>query len=314
MVNMVCTKMHNIEFKSYHTYIVKGVLPRTNEAITLGIISSQNVYNVILKNHLQYYSKIVVLEYSKTFKTVCEVDAVLNNNAEITNLNILLNSKNNDRILGNIVDTVDEDVFYMRASHNKKRVLIKLDISELELINRITKNRYHFIAREFKSTNQVCFIKMGRKRRKHSLYSYIFGKTIDTQVIHIDGNIYNYCKNNLLVTNKKTSVGINQKSTSSILEDIPLDRLVGFKRSSDRNTSKYVAKATINGHEIKIGRFNDPYEAAMAYDLTLAYYKGPVFTVNYPYEYYATLKQDLVSKWNDNLAAREITKKIKLAR
>lgn len=306
--------MHNIQFKSYHTYIVKGILPRTNESITLGIISSQNMYNKILQSHLPYYSKIVVLEYSKSVKTVCEIDSVVNNHSEILNLAILLNSKNSNRILGNIVDTISEDVFYMRASHNKKRVLIKLDISELELINRVTKNRYHFIAREFKSINQICFIKMGKKHRKHSLYSYILGKPIVTQVIHIDGNIYNYCKNNLLVTTKKTSIGISTKSTSSILKEIPVDKLVGFNRCSDRSTSKYVAKATINGHEIKIGRFNDPYEAAMAYDLTLAYYKGPVFTVNYPYEYYATLKQELVSKWNENLSAREITKKLKLAR
>lgn len=302
-------------FTDDNTYIVKGVLPLSEGKITLGMVRSNEKYEELVNRHIIHYSKIMLMRVNRISLLHSYIDEIYNTKGYSRRTVIPRIKKTKlPPLIGNLYLKEDDKFFYMQAIYNRKRVILKFDIADKAILDPIVKNRYHFIGRYFKMTKQVYFIKSGKKLRSNSLYRYLFGEKIYTEVIHKDGDIFNYCRNNLLLT------GIRHKLKENITTDISTiycekkeHELVGFKRCSDRKTSKYVAVLTHNRREIKIGRFNDPYEAAMAYDIAIAYYKGPVFTVNYHFSYYTVLKQDLVSKWFNNFDEREKKRNIRLA-
>lgn len=306
-----------IVFKKEMSYFLRGVLPRCNMIVNLSSVKDKEEYESLTTTYLKFFNKIFLYEKniyngrSRIVKTKTNLDITTIKSPKIPRIK----KCKKKRIVGNVFVKEDENYFYMQVMHFKKRAIIKLDIEDKEKIKNLLKNSYYFRAKYFKSYHRVYFIHNKYKLRTNSLYKYILGDRIYNRIVHIDGNMFNYSKSNLKIldTYSPNSREKTQVKFEGILNNKPIDSLVGVKRYSDRPGFNYLSVITIKGREIKLGRFVDAYEAAMAYDIAQIYYNGPTYTKNYPYEYYINLKQDVVSKWTLNLKNREEKRKIRLA-
>lgn len=309
--------MGRIVFKPHHNYTLRGVLPRTNRTINLCNIFKKEDYELLAPTYLKFFKKIYLFEQCLYGHRSNIVTTRINNDVDSISRVIIprIKRKKRGKIQGNVFLRKDEKYFYIQAKAFKKRVVLKFDLEDEVKIMSVLKKTYYFRAKYFKSYKRVYFIHNKYKLRTNSVYRYILGERIYNQIEHIDGNMYNYSKANLRILDYKSPVNKEKTRPSfkGIMENKPLDELIGIKRYSDRGNSKYVVNIMINKVFIKIGRFNDPYEAAMAYDISMMYYRGPTHTKNYPYEFYVNLKQDLVSKWFSNLENRKFKRNIELA-
>jgi len=310
--------MSRIIIKPQHFYSLRGVLPRTNKVVVLCTITKKEDYELLCPTYLKFFKSVFLHErklYGHSAKIVTKRE---NKDITVVSRVVLQRIKRQKRkkIEGNVLLKRDENYVYIQAKQFRQRVVLKFDLEDEEKIMKVLKKTYYFRARYFKTYKKIYFIHNKYKLRTNSVYRYLLGDRIYNMVEHIDGNPLNFSKSNLKILNVKVPAkpeSERKPSFTGILNNKKVEDLIGIKRYCDRKYAQYVAATRIKGKDVKIGRFNDPYEAAMAYDIAQMYYKGPNHTKNYPSEYYINLRQDLVSKWFDNLANREINKKNNLA-
>lgn len=309
--------MSRIVFKPHHYYTLKGVLPRCNKTITLCTITKKEDYELLAPTYLKFFKKVFLFEKRLYGHKVNIITQRENKDINVVSRVVLqrIKRQKKKKIEGNVFLRRDEQYFYIQAKSFRKRVVLKFDLEDEEKIMGVLKKTYYFRARYFRSYKRVYFIHNKYKLRTNSVYRYLLNDRIYNHIEHIDGNMLNYSKANLKILDKKSPISVEKKTLSfeNVLTNRDPEKLIGIKRYCDRKTNQYIANICINGRDIKIGRFSDPFEAAMAYDIAAIYYKGPTHTRNYPYEYYVNLKQDDVSKWFTNFDNRENKRKNKLA-
>jgi hypothetical protein len=280
-------------------------------------ITKKEDYELLAPTYLKFFKKIYLHEKCLYGHSASIITSRVNNDISHISRVIVPRIKRakRKRLQGNVFSHRDETYFYLNAKCFRRRVVLKFDLEDEEKIMKVLKKTYYFRAKYFRSYKRIYFIHNKYKLRTNSVYRYILNERIYNQIEHIDGDMFNYSKANLRILDARTTVA-REKTTPSfqnIMNNKPIEELIGIKRYCDRASSKYVANIVINRKYIKIGRFNDPYEAAMAYDIAAMYYKGPTHTKNYPHDFYINLKQDIVSKWYANFKNREEKKKNKLA-
>lgn len=137
--------------------------------------------------------------------------------------------------------------------------------------DRLNKTNWQFIDNRVFRLSPFGRIYMAREIMKYHGYD-IEGKDID----HEDRNGANNQKYNLRIATKSQN-GINQV--------LRKNNTTGFKGVTyEKYTNKYKAQIWFENVCIHLGRFDDPEEAALAYDRAARRYHGKFARLNFPLE------------------------------
>ena len=305
-----------IIFKPGFFYYIKAELPITGKLIAIAKVTKRDEWNAYCDRYKRFFKSIILMEYNSIKpinERIRQVSKLTNNNfRKIIRIPRIKKDKKKP-IKGNLLVKIDGDTAYIQVSHFKKRKIIKIDLEDLQPLLDVTKKSFYFIGRYNKQSKTVNYILSKKKYRPNSLYSYILKQKIFTKVIHKDGDIFNYKKDNLIVTTQRKVTAIVPNNYSEVFVEKKINELVGVIKS-DRISYNYIAEIHVHGVLIKLGRFINAIDAAMAYDIARMYYYGRDKTANYPADYYFILKQDLVLKWYINLKKRKYQNESNLAR
>lgn len=110
-------------------------------------------------------------------------------------------------------------------------------------------------------------------RKRISLHRLIMGSPENQVIDHINGDCTDCRKENLRIAT------VQQNSWNS---KRPSNNTSGYKGVYyDPHRKKYEAYIRPNGHKVHLGRYDNPIEAAMAYDRAAAFYFGEYARTNY---------------------------------
>jgi hypothetical protein len=122
----------------------------------------------------------------------------------------------------------------------------------------------------------IRYISKNNRQRIESFLLHISGKALkkeNKRFRHLDGNIYNCCRNNLAVVNDVSHQSCNRKRKSS----------TGYQGVYPQNKGKgngYIAKISYNFERIYLGYFITAEKAARAYNKAALTYFGPDAKLN----------------------------------
>lgn len=102
--------------------------------------------------------------------------------------------------------------------------------------------------------------------------AYIMGLDLSNDIDHKDGNIFNDLAINLRSATRSQNIANSKVHNTS-----------GFKGAYyDILAKKYRASIRVNNKQIHLGLFNNPIDAALAYDTAAREYYGEFATLNFP--------------------------------
>lgn len=289
-----------MKLKAFAIHFVLGVLPVTRVRIGLGKVETIEEYEKKIDEIGKFFYQMILCEYTTSWdrrNINFKIITTRTTQSALKRINIprirRIKKKN---IKKNLVAKIEGEYAYINVSYLKKRRVLKIDLEDLPILQNKCKNSYYFIGRYFKTTNDIQFIFSKNKKRPNSIYSLIFGRKILTKVIHKDGDIFNYSKANLEITEQTSSKIDRTKKYENVLTKSE-EEYVGITKYSDVQGYPYSSKILFQGYRFKIGRFKTAKEAAMAYDVCRMYFLGNTFSVNFPCDYYFNFEQEFVQKW-----------------
>lgn len=307
MILFIVNNRVAIVFNPSFKYIVFAELPNTKKRINLGLVKDENGWDLMVRSYLDFFTKLILVEYAAKNDFNNRAKEIRNlSNKSIKQRVVIPRFKREKKkpLKGNLLVASEGDVSYIQVSHFRKRRVLKIDTEDLDKLLNVTKKSFYFIARKFNMCD-VVYILSKHKYRTNSIYRYILGKRITTNVIHIDGDYCNFRKSNLKVIESKHTK-IKKMTDNKVFKGV--EGLKGFSYCKAQNC--YEIRIMYKGKRIKIGYSKIEEDSAKIYDIALMYYHGIHKTVNYPSDYYFNLEQELVSKWNEALSKRKIQPEI----
>lgn len=299
-----------IVFKSGLLYYAKGTLPLTGKEVHIGTVTNRESFDNMSQVYLKYFSKISLYEFKRFTKVGEKHTRLITSRGAKSNIikRVYIPRVKKTRmakLVGNMLVKSDDKYAYIQVSHFKKRRIIKIDLEDYPKVYAKVKSNGYLIARYFKTEDTVQYIHCKKRKRQNSLYSYILGRPVFEKITHIDGDIFNYSKENIsLDFYKKCSRYCKPSDANGFIEK-PVEELVGIRRYSDVKSKNYTAKIWVRGKEIRIGRFVHATDAAKAYDIARMYYIGAQYTKNYSYDYYMNFEKELVDYWFEKFSKKK---------
>lgn len=297
-----------IKFHNRNLYYITAELPLTGRIINLMYISDMDDWEKYTLLYRRYFSKMNLVEFNVRKPLGQQIKIMStrsNNNIKETRRIVIPRIKKQRKkpLKGNLCINKTDTIAYIQVSDNKSRKILKIDLEDLPILENVCKSSFYFISRPRKAYASN-YVLSKKKSRIHSIYSYIFGKPIFSDVIHLDGDYTNYCKSNLKIMNScrlSTTRKTIKLQNEHIINNRNVDELVGYTANRDG----YYARIIVNGKRINVGRTPDKETSAKLYDLGRIYYLGKGAAVNYPFNYYFTFEHNLVVKTFTSLKNRK---------
>jgi len=266
-------------------YKVRGLLPRTQEEVT--ILEADNIQDArrYCEKNIKYFPKISIKYGIKSRGTYEE--EVFTNDSYVDRCRGYIHDakigriKRKARFRHRIIFENDVKVcFLIRYKRNEARICI-IDAEDKDKVMALIRTAADcYRVKVHRGAFPMVYFRYNA-RVHTTLVELIFNMKRKGYMNFRDGNPYNYMKSNIIFS--KVALTRMSKPTNS-----------GYKGvcylPNEKGNKKYVVGIYVEGKNKKIGRFSDPLLAAKAYDRAKMEMYGRNAAKNFPYEYYAAFE------------------------
>lgn len=266
-------------------YRVLGLLPRTEEEVSLLDAESIEEARRYCEKNIKYFPKISI-KYGMRSKGTYNVEEF--HNAEYVDRcrqyvqdSKIGRIKRKSRFRHRIIFENEVKVcFLIRYKRNEARICI-IDTEDKEKVMALIRSAADcYRIKVHRGAFPMVYFRYN-SRVHTTLVELIFNTKRKGYMNFRDGNPYNYMKGNVIFS--KVALSRASKETNT-----------GYKGvcylPNEKGNKKYVASMYVGGKNKKIGRFSDPLLAAKAYDRARMELYGRNAAKNFPFEYYAAFE------------------------